>query len=313
MTDDYNEEQGLADCAANGWTPHGPVLEEELAVNQYPSAGGPGRPPANAGLLADAAASKPTLSSFYQVGGPTTHFGGNGSDPWSDLGHGKRGRLRALGVTEEDWILRTAEDARRIDEVLRGYREERIGVLEGPDAYCWVYNAERRATGELPDDKEEPKAEPTTGAEGEITPAVKPHPLASELTFDASSEPLSPLPPDPPTATALAEVNETAEFEKTPGGKIIVESESETAAPAPVGRWIPGTIQAAYEVSHESLQLQECHLTLFTAAHPDAPRAVADAAVCSHYQPYGVQPAYWHERRCAPDARPGHCFRRVRV
>jgi chromatin structure-remodeling complex protein RSC7 len=207
-------------------------------------------------MLADAVALKATLTSFYQVGGPTTHFGSTGHDPWSDLGHGKRGRLRALGVTEEDWILRTAEDARRVDEVLRGYREERIGVLEGPDTHCWVYNAERRATGELPDEQapQVSTGPPKTEPEGDVTPAIKPHPLASELTFDASSEPLSPLPPDPPTATAtaLAEVNETAEFEKTDGGKIVVESERETGAPAPIGGWIPGVIQAAYEVSYQN-------------------------------------------------------------
>lgn len=235
----------MIDCAANGWTPHTPVLEEELAVNQYPSAGGPGRPPANAGLLAEAGPLKASLSSFYQVGGPTTHFGGNGLDPWTDMGHGKRGRLRALGVTEEDWMLRTAEDARRIDETLRNYRDERIGVLEGPDTLCWVYNAERRATGELPQEA----AKPETKVEEQVTPAIKPHPLASEFTFDASSEPLSPLPPDPPTATAvaLAEVN-AAEVHKTPGGKIVAEKDSQTSAPAPLGRWVPGVIQAAYEV-----------------------------------------------------------------
>lgn len=233
VDDDYDEERAVTDCEANGWTPHGPVLDEELAVNQYPSAGGPGRPPANAGILAEAMASKTSLQSWYTVGGFTTQFGGNGMDPWSDL-HAKRGKLRHLGVTEEDWILRTAEDSRRIDETLRGYREERLNQLEGDDALRgWVYVAEQRSAGEIKTEKEEPK-----------------HPLANEVTFEPPSEPLSPAPPENPTSEALGEVNKQADIDKTPGGKIIVESEEATThGRLKMDKWVPGAVYAAYEVS----------------------------------------------------------------
>lgn len=253
VDDDYNEEQALADCAANGYTPHGPVLEEELAVNQYPSAGGPGRPTATATSLADTRADKSMLASFYTVGGPTTHFGSNGLDPWNDVAHGKRGRLRLLGVTEEDWMLRTAEEARRIDETLRKYREERIGALEGPDAHGWVYTAERRAAGEIEDNFQQEGTLPPRSEAGS-TPAIRPHPLAREVTFEPpSSEPLSPAPPEPtPTPapgavfTGLAEAE--AEEPKLTGGTIVVESEAQTVHSRPgVGSWVPGVIRAAYE------------------------------------------------------------------
>lgn len=235
VDDDYDEERGLVDCEANGWTPHGPVLEEELAVNQYPSAGGPGRPPANAGILADAVAAKSSLGSWYNVGGFTTQFGGNGVDPWSDH-HAKRGKLRQLGVTEEDWILRTAEDSRRIDETLRGYRDERLTSLEGDDAMRgWLYVSEQRSAGEIKtEEKEETK-----------------HPLANEVTFEPPSEPLSPAPPEEPTTVALGEINNVPDAHKTPGGKIVFETAHETThGRLKMDRWVPGTVYAAYEVSH---------------------------------------------------------------
>lgn len=89
------------------------------------------------------------LSTFYTVGGPTTHFAGNGVDPWTDSGWGnKRSRLRTAGVTEEDWMLRTAEEARAVDEQLRKYREERLKLLEGVDAMRgWVFAAENATEG----------------------------------------------------------------------------------------------------------------------------------------------------------------------
>jgi chromatin structure-remodeling complex protein RSC7 len=233
VDDDYDEERAVVDCESNGWTPHGPVLDEELAVNQYPSAGGPGRPAANAGILADAMASKSSLGSWYNVGGFTTQFGGNGADPWSDH-HAKRGKLRQLGVTEEDWILRTAEDARRIDETMRGYREERLNALEGDDALRgWQYVAEQRAAGEIKEEKEEPK-----------------HPLANEITAEPPSEPLSPAPPENPTSEALGELNKLPEVDKTPGGKVVFETDSATKyGRLKMEKWVPGTVYAAYEVS----------------------------------------------------------------
>jgi chromatin structure-remodeling complex protein RSC7 len=178
-------------------------------------------------------ASKSSLGSWYNVGGFTTQFGGNGADPWSDH-HAKRGKLRQLGVTEEDWILRTAEDARRIDETMRGYREERLNALEGDDALRgWQYVAEQRAAGEIKEEKEEPK-----------------HPLANEITAEPPSEPLSPAPPENPTSEALGELNKLPEVDKTPGGKVVFETDSATKyGRLKMEKWVPGTVYAAYEVS----------------------------------------------------------------
>ncbi|EJT50068.1 protein-nucleus import-related protein [Trichosporon asahii var. asahii CBS 8904] len=262
VDDDYNEEQALQDCANNGYKPHGPVTEEELAANQYPSAGGP-RPAASQSMYADGQASKSTLASFYPAGGATTQFGSNGADPWADNLNQKRHRLRQLGVTEEDWMLRTAEDSRRIDETLRGIREERITELEGVDATRgWVYATERYSEGLV---KKEPQ-----------------HPLARELSLDAapSSDALSPAPPESAVNVALAEANgnpetEQAErrtFEGTPGGKIVVENEAETVNGRPrKGKWTPGVIRAAYEphtqMPHVPLSTQPTYGSLDRVAY----------------------------------------------
>lgn len=261
VDDDYDEERALKDCETHGYKPHGPVTEEELAQNQYPSAGGP-RPSASAGIFADGQASKTSLQSWYSAGGPTTQFGLNGADPWADNLNQKRHRLRQLGVTEEDWMLRTAEDSRRIDEQLRGYREERITELEGVDATRgWVYATERYSEGLV---KKEPQ-----------------HPLARELSLDAapSSDALSPAPPESAVNVALAEVNgnsDKAEPQRvptgTPGGKIILESEAETMNGRPrKGKWTPGVIRAAYEphtqMPHVPLSTQPTYGSLDRVAY----------------------------------------------
>lgn len=231
VDDDYNEEQALQDCETHGYTPHGPVTDQELAANQYPSAGGP-RPAASGGVHADSYGSKAQLQSFYHPGQPTTQFGSNGADPWADNNHQKRNRLRTDGVTREDWMLRYAEDARQVDETLRKYREERIKELEGADATRgWVYATERYSAGLI---KKEPQ-----------------HPLARELSLDAapSSDALSPAPPESSVNVAVAETNGNVnEVGRIPGGNILVESEVETVSGRPrKGKWTAGVIRAAYE------------------------------------------------------------------
>src|SRR5690349_12621998 len=99
-----------------------------------------GRPPAHD---REPTKSSFSLAPFYTLGGPTTHFAGNGADPWSEAGWGnKRAKLRGQGVSEEDWMLRTAEETRKVDGQLREYREERLQVLEGADAAVWVWAQE---------------------------------------------------------------------------------------------------------------------------------------------------------------------------
>ncbi|RXK36924.1 hypothetical protein M231_05826 [Tremella mesenterica] len=135
VTDDYYEEEALTKCAQSGFTPYGPVHEDEILSNALTS-GHHNRPP----ISEYPTRSNVSLAPVYTLGGPTTQFGTAGLDPWTDAGMGnKRAKLRGMEVTEEDWILRYAEESRALDETLRGYRQERLSVLEGDDARPWVW------------------------------------------------------------------------------------------------------------------------------------------------------------------------------
>ena len=98
MTDDYYEDESLTKCAENGFTPYAPALDDDIIADAVSLMQPQGRPPAaNADL---AARGNISLSPWYTLGGPTTHFAGNGADPWSEAGWGhKRAKLRNAGVT----------------------------------------------------------------------------------------------------------------------------------------------------------------------------------------------------------------------
>jgi len=143
VTDDYYEDESLAKCAENGFTPYAPVQEEEIIANTQGIAGVRGEREREQ-LIAISKTN--ALSPFYTLGGPSTHFGGSGIDPWTEGGHGgRRTRLKGVGVTAEDWMYRTAVECRGLDEVLKGYREERVGLLEGKDLNGWVWMEEDKA------------------------------------------------------------------------------------------------------------------------------------------------------------------------
>ncbi|OCF38702.1 hypothetical protein I317_07509 [Kwoniella heveanensis CBS 569] len=151
VTDDYYEDEAIAKCQEKGIEP-GTIFEEEeiipqhtiqttsMSTRQRGEAYDPSRP------------SHSNLHPFYMLGGPTTTFAGSGVNPWTEAGYGnKRHKLRAGGADEENWLFKLAEEARAIDQRLRGYREERLEELDGADAKGWVYVLEKQ-TEELPAD-----------------------------------------------------------------------------------------------------------------------------------------------------------------
>lgn len=288
MTDDYYEEEALAKCAENGFTPYAPAHEEEIMANASSNLtkGDREREALSSVLKSN------VLSPFYTLGGPSTHFAGSGIDPWTEGGWGnRRAKLRGVGVTEEDWMYRTAVDCRSVDSTLRSYRQERIGTLEGDDLKGWVWTNENKAEGEVADEAEDekmevvesPKAEAPTlglGSETGLKPPMerKRSALSREVTFEPEAEQpsvdeaLTPLP-----ATDADVSMETSEIVQTPAGEtgdenpisaalsgvegrgggegeVRVETEEEVVKHKAkwghgTGSWEAGTIRAAYEVS----------------------------------------------------------------
>lgn len=175
------------------------------------------------------------LSPFYTTGGPSTHFGGSGIDPWTAGGWGnRRGKLRGYGVTEDDWMYRTALDSRAIDASLRQYREERIGTLEGDDLKGWVWMMENREEQDDREVGEDDKMDsaPSPGMNqstlgGGLKPPLdrKRSALSREVTFepdaDAEGEVEHPSTDDPLTPLAATDADgdismEVPEIVETP-------------------------------------------------------------------------------------------------
>ncbi|ORX36579.1 chromatin remodelling complex Rsc7/Swp82 subunit-domain-containing protein [Kockovaella imperatae] len=284
VTDDYDEEDALAKCEENGWTPHGPAHEDEIVANAVSTLQPVGRPSTSfltSGIDASTARAV-ALTPFYTVGGPTTQFGGSGLDPWSDAGWGgKRTKLRSIGVSEDDWMLRTAEESRAIDKQLREYREERLKVLQGVDATTgWVYAMENR-DGESSlvnaQGLSQNKGHAHANGNGHLLrPPIqgrKRSALAQEITMESDEEEDNEeqyrdgaggeededeeMNSDP-SATESEQLSETGDHhvddrvDRTPGGKIIVESQETTAGYNQkynwgLGHWEPGIIRAVYE------------------------------------------------------------------
>jgi chromatin structure-remodeling complex protein RSC7 len=243
VTDDYDEEAALAKCQEFGITPGSTVHDDEVQPHSAAAPQLSGR--------GDAAARAANLVPFYSVGGPTTHFGGNGATPVYDAGWGsKRAKLRAMGVTEEDWMLRTAEETRRIDQQLKEYRSDRLVPLEGSDAKPWVYAVENM-TESIEDEPVGGKLEAALALTEEtkanvaaLTPAVK------EDQGGSTS-----LPINGHTDVEMASSNADG-IERTEYGKVVVETAEDRERNASkynwgLGSWQPGVVRAAYEVSSE--------------------------------------------------------------
>ncbi|WVQ80825.1 hypothetical protein IAT38_002932 [Cryptococcus sp. DSM 104549] len=250
VTDDYYEDAAAARCTEEGIEPGSIIQDEEIAP---PAA----TPAAVRQGLGESSRSIASLSTFYTVSGPTTHFAGNGVDPWSDAGFGnRRARLRGAGVTEEDWMLRMAEESRAVDEQLREWRGERLVELEGVDATRgWVYalesgkdGEERELEGEEADaEGEDEEMEVDVVAEAPLKPGVerKPSGLSHEVTMEDVQE--------QEATQAQGEGEDSAEVQAAPqpkGPAVIVEEPGAVSSQYNWGigkSWQPGVVRAAFE------------------------------------------------------------------
>jgi hypothetical protein len=87
---------------------------------------------------------------FYIPGGPTTHWGGAGWNPWHHAGQGnKRARLKAEGLTPDNWMWRMAREAREKEREMRDVRERRLTDLAGERLTVWSeqYGADEQKNG----------------------------------------------------------------------------------------------------------------------------------------------------------------------
>lgn len=292
VTDDYDEEEALVKCAENNFTPYGMAHEEEITANAISTLNPPGRPStATAGLGVEAAyfASRQNVSftPFYTLGGPTTHFGGHGLDPFSGAGWGnKRARMRTIGTDEENWMLKLAEESRMMDARLREFRQERLVELEGEDATRgWVYALERTTEEDVNDGRGNLDALRMPGLQPP-TMERKRSGLSREVSLpfkgldDGEDDALTPLPQEAGDDDAMAGseggLDQSAIKDyTTPGGRIIVQSEQEAIRDQSrynwgLGSWTAGTIKAAYEVGPSpSGQIADTRIASYSdAAYP---------------------------------------------
>lgn len=130
MTDDYYEEVAREECAEKGIEPGSLVPDKPFLVEtDQPDHRQPER---SAG------------APFYIPGGPTTHWGGAGWNPWHGAGQGnKRARLQGQGLTTDNWMWRMATEAREREREIREAREERLQDYSGER--LTVYSEQRSA------------------------------------------------------------------------------------------------------------------------------------------------------------------------
>ena len=327
VTDDYYEDEALAKCAENGFTPYGPALKADIDRDADAHMAPQGRAPAGGGadrLLAGLGHAESanrishiSLAPFYTIGGPSTTFAGSGEDPWASAGWGnKRMRLKSMGVRDDDWMWRLAKESREVDAQLLAYREERLPELEGKDLDVWAWKEEeedlkvavgKALNGAGVDGKDAfgavvgtdptrrgstpplPNKDDTAAASVGAPPMDrKRSALGQEVTFAPSSragtaegetapntghsspltEPSGPSGPSRHRAIAATPVP-PVEVEKTPGGKIVIESEKSNRG---VGSWSAGVVRAVIEacsILHQVANLHPCDRRSFHGSDAD--------------------------------------------
>ena len=192
-----------------------------------------------------------SLSPFYTLGGPSTHFGGSGADPWTESGGHKRARLKATGVTEKEWIFRTAESTREAEKYLLDLRKDAIAPLRGDDLKGWVWTVERKedSVGKLVNSGllGHPPKRPMSGE-------AKRSALAQEATVEDGDVEMN---------GSQDKHNDMGldEQEMSGRGQIVVQSAEEEEMEAAkhhwgLGEWRPGVVQAAFEVRFWSYPLE---------------------------------------------------------
>ena len=188
-----------------------------------------------------------SLQPFYTLGGPSTHFGGTGQDPWTEAGSGhKRAKLKNLEITESDWMYRLAEESRALNQTLRDYRDERLKELEGEEkTRGWVWAVERATEKLAVEDDVGDLKSALLGVAG------------LERRRSALSQVVTAPEDEERAVSAPADDNADVSMEEQPvgrkapdrAGEIIVQREADRAAHRPVlGSWRPGSVRAAYEV-----------------------------------------------------------------
>ncbi|GHJ89039.1 hypothetical protein NliqN6_5441 [Naganishia liquefaciens] len=120
VTDDYYEEVAREECAEKGIEPGTLVPDKPFLVETDSNVLDARQPERSVG------------APFYVPGGPTTHWGGAGWNPWYGAGMGnKRARLQGMGLTRDNWMWRMASEAREREKEIRLLREERLQDFAG--------------------------------------------------------------------------------------------------------------------------------------------------------------------------------------
>ncbi|WVQ72504.1 hypothetical protein IAR50_002060 [Cryptococcus sp. DSM 104548] len=265
VIDDYYEDQAAAQCAAEGIEPGSLVPEEEFVQIAQNTGDRASRAAANESRTLA------SLSAFYTAGGLTTQFASNGIDPWTDGGWGnKRSKLKTAGVTEEDWMYKTAEESRLVDEQLKGLRAERLQVLEGVDGTKgWVFAAEKEAEG----DKLQSIGVESSGD-------LKKSGLSNEVTMEDEGDNAG----TPQTGGDIA-MNEAPQEANT----IVVEEEGHVSSKHNWGlgrRWQAGVIRAAYEPHTNTPHIPQTTQPSGSTTHQLSPNPILSASSdLSHLHP----------------------------
>lgn len=265
VADDYYEDKAMTDCIENGFTPFATVHENEIVSNamshMVPIGRQPGGP--NTRDSDNIPRSVLSLAPTYTLGGPTTHFAGSGADPWSEAGWGnKRQKLKSMGVSEEDWMYRTALETRAVDEQLKEYREDRLARLEGRDMAGWVWTVQKIADGDstiVELDKgevDEGKGEREMTAEW-LKPPVperRRSGLSQEVVLEEDMGEGSGQVEDEAVVEEVEMVSDSPREIRSEQGEIVIQTEEEEAEfksrlARKAGNWEPGVVRAIIEVS----------------------------------------------------------------
>ncbi|KAJ9092101.1 hypothetical protein QFC21_006967 [Naganishia friedmannii] len=123
VTDDYYEEAAREECAENGIEPNSLVPDRPFAVEQDT---------ADRTIGGAYGAERSIGAPFYFPGGPTTHWGGAGWNPWHNAGQGnKRAKLHGQGFTRDNWMWKMAQEAKEREREIREARERRMVDFSG--------------------------------------------------------------------------------------------------------------------------------------------------------------------------------------
>jgi chromatin structure-remodeling complex protein RSC7 len=250
----------MTDCIENGFTPFATVHENEIVSNAMSNMVPIGRQPGGTNRDSDIIPrSVLSLAPTYTLGGPTTHFAGSGTDPWSEAGWGnKRQKLKSVGVSEEDWMYRTALETRAVDDQLKEYREDRLARLEGRDTLGWVWTVQKIADGVGGD---EGKEELESKGEREMTAEWLKPPVPERRRSGLSQEVIQEEEMGEGSGQVDGAVIEDVEMvtdspkeNEREEADIVVQTEEEEAESKAklawkAGTWEPGVVRAIIEVS----------------------------------------------------------------